>query len=155
MLTLRFIKATLSLGEQIVVLIEFSCGTVAALSGGECFMAPGQVNPLDLQKRPGLLETPLEHLAVRNTPAYNVTIDSDSGAVRIRRRRDLEMVVKAETYTDKDGRKHKFVNMVSVSSNSNCRYFITGCSFNVTLAVFEYLKALLKRYTYSSQVLFI
>lgn len=89
-------------------------------------MAPGQVNPLDLQKRPGLLETPLEHLAVRNTPAYNVTIDSDSGAARIRRRRDLEMVVKAETYTDKDGRKHKFVNMVSVSSNSNCRYFITG-----------------------------
>ena len=33
-----------------------------------------------------------------------------------RRRRDVEMIVRAESYTDKDGNKHEMVNMVSCFS---------------------------------------
>lgn len=76
-------------------------------------MAPNQVNPLRLDNRPGLLEAPLEmNNPAASVPPYNVTPASVGEEGRVRKRRDAEMVVRAETYTDKDGRKHKFVNMV-------------------------------------------
>lgn len=87
----------------------------AALGGGECYMAPGQVNPLGLANRPGLLEMPLDQLTrgpITSTPSYNST--SAAEASRIRVRRDTEMIVRAETYTDKEGRRHQVVNMVCI-----------------------------------------
>jgi len=101
---------------------------IEALSGGECFMAPNQVNPLGLVTRPGLLETPLEVVGGTAVPAYNVTRDTDAdteseGGGRVRRRRDAEMVVRTETFLDKDGRKHRVVNMNCLLGTAKCFKF--------------------------------
>ncbi|XP_075237654.1 multiple edematous wings [Lycorma delicatula] len=94
---------------------------VEALSGGECFMAPGQVNPLGLGSRPGLHEPPIEPLSSHVIP-HNVTVNTDSG-LHTRVRRDTEMVVRAEIFTDKDGRKHEIVKMNCILGTAKCFKF--------------------------------
>jgi len=96
---------------------------IEALSGGQCYMAPNQVNPLQLVSRPGLLEAPLEPLSPTPRPLHNTTDPSTDGSVRVRKRRDAEMVVRTETYTDKDGRKHKVVNMNCLLGTAKCFKF--------------------------------
>ncbi|XP_054286091.1 integrin alpha-PS1-like isoform X2 [Macrosteles quadrilineatus] len=96
---------------------------IEALSGGQCYMAPNQVNPLQLVSRPGLLEAPLEPLTPTSGPLYNTTEGGTDGSIRVRRRRDAEMVVRSETYTDKDGRKHKVVNMNCLLGTAKCFKF--------------------------------
>ena len=91
---------------------------VAGQGGGECFITHGQVNPLNLTRRPGVEELPLEALTHPAGPLAGtleppeLTWDLEQPQTR-RRRRDVEMVVRAESYVDKDGNKHELVNMVS------------------------------------------
>jgi hypothetical protein len=93
------------------------CG-VAGQGGGECFIAHSQVNPLNLTRRPGVEEPPLEALTLPARPLaatvepLDSTWEPERPQTR-RRRRDIEMVVRAESYVDKDGNKHELVNMVS------------------------------------------
>ncbi|XP_046678845.1 integrin alpha-PS1 isoform X2 [Homalodisca vitripennis] len=94
---------------------------IEALSGGECFMAPNQVNPLGLVDRPGLLEVPLD--GSTPVPPYNVSQEGNGEGQRTRRRRDAEMVVTAETYKDKDGRIHRVVNMNCLLGTAKCFKF--------------------------------
>lgn len=97
---------------------------IEALGGGECYMAPGQVNPLILANRPGLLETPLEQMTrgpITTTPSYNSTLAAEASRVRVRR--DTEMIVRAETYTDKDGKRHQVVNMNCLLGTAKCFKF--------------------------------
>ncbi|RZF31839.1 hypothetical protein LSTR_LSTR014253 [Laodelphax striatellus] len=86
---------------------------------GECHMAPGQVNPLGLKYRPGVsdsLHDALENLALTtmlpSTPLlHNATMEEDLDGMKVRMKRDTEMVVKSETVS-KDGRSYNVVNMV-------------------------------------------
>lgn len=96
---------------------------VTGQGGGECFIAHGHVNPLNLTRRPGVEELPLESLRLPSRPLAATleppepTWESDHPQTR-RRRRDVEMVVRAESYVDKDGNKHELVNMVSWTGGS-------------------------------------
>jgi hypothetical protein len=91
---------------------------VSGQGGGECFIAHSQVNPLNLTRRPGVEELPLEALTLPARPLAATleppeqTWDLEQPQNR-RRRRDVEMVVRAESYVDKDGNKRELVNMVS------------------------------------------
>ncbi|PSN29549.1 Integrin alpha-PS1, partial [Blattella germanica] len=89
---------------------------VEAQGGGECFIPESQVNPLNLARRPGMEEHPLEALTLPGGPLLS-TLDSpeptentENSETR-RRKRDVEMIVRAETYVDKSGNKHEVVNM--------------------------------------------
>ncbi|KAL1137846.1 hypothetical protein AAG570_009542 [Ranatra chinensis] len=82
---------------------------VEAISGGECFMLPGQVNPLGLQNRPGFFDSPLES---KPTPAPPLNSTTNS-PITTRRKRDLEMVVRPEQIVDGDGHRHDVVYMVT------------------------------------------
>lgn len=98
---------------------------VAGQGGGECFLTHGQVNPLNLTRRPGVEELPLEALTLPARPTAATLAppepawDLEQPQTR-RRRRDVEMVVRAESYVDKDGNKHELVNMVSWKSYFIC-----------------------------------
>ena len=91
---------------------------VAGQGGGECFITHGQVNPLNLTRRTGVEELPLEALTLTARPLAATLAppepawDLEQPHTR-RRKRDVEMVVRAESYVDKDGNKHELVNMVS------------------------------------------
>ena len=88
-------------------LIHFILTLLTALGGGECIMAPGQVNPLGLLNHPGLMDSPFE---ARPSPRpVNATRTPHT-----RRKRDLEMVVRSEPYVDRDGRRLDIVNMVGL-----------------------------------------
>lgn len=77
-------------------------------------MKDGQVNPLGLDSRPGLDETPLDEVLSRGSNSYSSeTNSSDDLLPHRRRRREQEMIVRPEAYTDKEGRKHQVVYMVS------------------------------------------
>jgi hypothetical protein len=84
----------------------------AGQGGGECFIPYNQVNPLNLTRRPGVEELPLEALTLPTRP-LSATLEPPEQPQTRRRRRDIEMVVRAESYIDKDGNKHELVNMVS------------------------------------------
>ena len=77
------------------------------------------MNPLNLTRRPGVEELPLEALTLPARPLAATLAplepawDLEQPQTR-RRRRDVEMVVRAESYVDKDGNKHELVNMVSL-----------------------------------------
>lgn len=100
---------------------------VAGQGGGECFITHGQVNPLNLTRRPGEEELPLEALTLPARPLATTlappepTWDFEQPPTR-RRRRDVEVVVRAESYVDKDGNKHEIVNMVSWKSYFICLF---------------------------------
>ena len=91
---------------------------VSAQGGGECFIPETHVNPLNLTRRPGMEEHPLEALTLPESSLLSTLEpreelrESENTKTR-RRRRDVEMIVRAESYTDKDGHKHEVVNMVS------------------------------------------
>lgn len=76
------------------------------------------MNPLGLTPRPGLNEPPLENLRLDPFFPTSKTFGEDEfrniseTGDRFRKRRDIEMIVKSEAYTDKDGTKHQIVNMV-------------------------------------------
>ena len=81
-------------------------------------MLPGQVNPLDLPPRPGLQEVPLDEMIPRvllnkGSSYTDQTNSTDNFPPRGRRKREQEMIVRPEAYTDKEGRKHQVVFMVS------------------------------------------
>lgn len=105
-------------GSQTAPTVPVNLCGVAGQGGGECFIAHSQVNPLNLTRRPGVEEPPLEALTLPARPlaATVEPLDSTWEPERPhtrRRRRDIEMVVRAESYVDKDGNKHELVNMVS------------------------------------------
>ncbi|XP_065559170.1 integrin alpha-PS1-like isoform X2 [Artemia franciscana] len=94
---------------------------------GECLMDPGQVNNLKLKRRPGAVETPLEHLILQDSPAplidfVNATESGDS-SLNKRRRRDLEEVVRAEAIVDKDGTTRHVVTMDCDKGTAKCFKF--------------------------------
>ncbi|XP_023726795.1 integrin alpha-PS1 isoform X2 [Cryptotermes secundus] len=102
--------------------------TVEGQGGGECFIAQSQVNPLNLTRRPGVEEPPLEALTLPARPlaATVEPLDSTWEPERPhtrRRRRDIEMVVRAESYVDKDGNKHELVNMNCLLGTAKCLKF--------------------------------
>lgn len=76
------------------------------------------MNPLNLTRRPGVEEFPLESLTLPSRPLATTleppepSWEPEHPQTR-RRRRDVEMVVRAESYVDKDGNRHELVNMVS------------------------------------------
>lgn len=81
-------------------------------------MLPGQVNPLGLPPRPGLLEVPLDEMIPRvflgkGNSYADQTNSTDDLPPHRRRKREQEMIVRPEAYTDKEGRKHQVVFMVS------------------------------------------
>lgn len=93
---------------------------VPAIGGGKCHAPSRDINPLGLKVRPGVDEPPLENLRMEpfllsGAPgrAEGPGFYNRSAELRNRReRRDSEMVVKPEAYTDKDGIRHHVVNMV-------------------------------------------
>ncbi|XP_063233340.1 integrin alpha-PS1 isoform X2 [Bacillus rossius redtenbacheri] len=92
--------------------------TVEAVGGGECLLAEDQVNPLGLPQRPGLSEAPLEALTLPAEPPAPADASD-----RPRSRRDTEMVVRAEAYTGKDGRRHEVVKMDCLLGTAKCLKF--------------------------------
>lgn len=107
---------------------------VAGQGGGECFIAHSQVNPLNLTRRPGVEELPLEALTLPARPLAATleppvpTWGLEQPQTR-RRRRDVEMVVRAESYVDKDGNRHELVNMVSWEAGQHLVLFTYLTSF--------------------------
>lgn len=97
--------------------------TVESQGGGSCTMLPGQVNPLELPPRPGLEETSWEEIAPRGqySSQMNGTQDIPS---RSRRKREQEMIVRPEAYTDKEGRKHQVVFMNCLLGTAKCFKFV-------------------------------
>lgn len=85
---------------------------VTGQGGGECFISHNHVNPLNLTRRPGVEELPLESLMLPARPLA-ATLEPPEQPQTRRRRRDVEMVIRAESYVDKDGNRHELVNMVS------------------------------------------
>lgn len=102
--------------------------SVEGQGGGECFITHGQVNPLNLTRRPGVEELPLEALTISARPLaaslahLEPSWDLEQPQTR-RRRRDVEMVVRAESYVDKDGSKHEPVNMNCLLHTAKCLKF--------------------------------
>lgn len=94
-----------------------------ALSGGECYMSQGQVNPLGLTTRPGVQEMPLdtirsENIALNNLMSSKLSTNSmknNSGGYYLNRvRREQNFVVGPETYTKENGKHLEIVKMVSI-----------------------------------------
>lgn len=80
-------------------------------------MDPKQVNVLDLPKRPGLVETPLDHIS-RTFPAPTISdieeneiAPSDNSESRTRRKR--QVVILPEAIVDNEGRTRHVVTMVN------------------------------------------
>lgn len=97
----------------------YSC---SAISGGECFMSQGQVNPLGLPVRPGVQEMPLDSISTENTAlnshmmsksTTSMIKNSSSGYYQNRVRREQNYVVGAETYVKDNGKHIEVVKMVS------------------------------------------
>ena len=83
-------------------------------------MDPKQVNVLDLPKRPGYKEIPIEHLARPVAPtisdvAENEIEDERNGSSTIRRikRQAPGVVILPEAITDNEGRTRHVVTMVT------------------------------------------
>ena len=83
---------------------------------GECIMDPKQVNILDLPKRPGLVEAPLDHIS-RTLPVPTISdieeneiASSYSSESRTRKKR--QVVILPEAIVDNEGRTRHVVTMV-------------------------------------------
>lgn len=62
------------------------------------------MNPLGLTIRPGSQDIPIDNDVISyQDPPYNMTSRS---------KRDIEMIIKSETFIDNDGHKREIVNMV-------------------------------------------
>ncbi|CAH0386379.1 unnamed protein product [Bemisia tabaci] len=110
---------------------------IEALSGGECFMAPGQVNPRGLTHRPGLTESPLDSVSRLSTysripssivyttpvPMYNASKVAMYDRSMNRIRRSYDEISPPEMYVDKDGKAHSFVNLNCALGNAECIKF--------------------------------
>ncbi|XP_049862798.1 integrin alpha-PS1 isoform X1 [Schistocerca gregaria] len=101
-------------GKWLLYLIEPP--SVEAIGGGQCYMEPEQVNPLGLVQRPGVDETPLEALIMISDNEANASAST-------RRKRDTEMVIRAELQTDKDGRQRQIVTMSCSQGSAKCIRF--------------------------------
>ena len=91
-------------------------------------MDPKQVNVLDLPKRPGYKEAPIEHLARHVTPTIS-DIDESNNEIESgrnssssssvhRTKRQAGVVILPEAITDNEGRTRHVVTMVS-----SCPFF--------------------------------
>lgn len=83
-------------------------------------MDPKQVNVLDLPKRPGYVEVPLEHLARHVTPTISDIIENteineieERNATGRRKRQTSPVVILPEAITDNEGRTRHVVTMVT------------------------------------------
>lgn len=98
---------------------------VESQGGESCTMKPGQVNPLNLRQRPGLEEASWDEISPRGGNIYsgpsNTTQNSPS---KIRRKREQEMIVRPEAWTDKEGRKHQVVYMDCLLGTAKCFHFV-------------------------------
>lgn len=82
--------------------------TFLAHGGGKCYVPDDKVNPLQLESRPGLFDSPTTppSSSMNNSTETEVT----EGGTRRRRR---ELRVRSERVFDSEGRAHNVVNMVS------------------------------------------
>ncbi|XP_003246766.1 integrin alpha-PS1 isoform X2 [Acyrthosiphon pisum] len=105
---------------------------VEAISGGECYMTQGQVNPLGLPVRPGVQEMPLDSISTENIALNSHMIsktttsiikNSSSGYYQNRVRREQNYVVGAETYVKDNGKHIDVVKMNCLVGNAKCFKF--------------------------------
>ncbi len=85
-------------------------------------MDPKQVNVLDLPKRPGYKEIPIEHLARHVTPTISDVVEENeiedaderntSSIIRRIKRQAPGLVILPEAITDNEGRTRHVVTMV-------------------------------------------
>lgn len=92
----------------------------SGLSGGECFIPLGQVNPLGLPIRPGIEEKSLDENQSHSTVPKNRTtsesttyvVENSTGIHHNRFRRDQNYVVGHETYFKDNRNNSKAVKIV-------------------------------------------
>lgn len=83
-------------------------------------MDPRQVNVLDLPKRPGFVEPPIEHLATRHLPIAPTISDVEENEIdslgnsrnSTRRKRQAGVVILPEAITDNEGKTRHIVTLV-------------------------------------------
>lgn len=93
-------------------------------------MDPKQVNVLGLPKRPGFVETTIEHLA-RNAAVPTISdidneIDPKASNVSTRHKRNSGVVILPEAITDNEGKtKHVVTMVISKGKSSQFRFQLT------------------------------
>ncbi|XP_034256700.1 integrin alpha-PS1 isoform X2 [Thrips palmi] len=105
---------------------------VESQGGGSCTIKKDLVNPLGFENRPGLDETPLDEVAPQGGNSYSSETNRSDDFPHRRRRREQEMIVRPEAYTDKEGRKHQVVYMNCLLGTAKCFKFV--CSVHNLLA---------------------
>ena len=110
--------------KYLTLLINNKCifNTRSVISGGECFICQGYVNPLGLPVRSGIQEMPLDSFSTENIVLNNYMMpksttgmikNSSSGYYQNRVRRDQNYGVVVETYVNDDGKHIEVIKMVS------------------------------------------
>ncbi|XP_046437434.1 integrin alpha-PS1-like isoform X2 [Daphnia pulex] len=97
---------------------------------GECIMDPKQVNVLDLPKRPGFVEAPIEHLA-RHLPVPTISdideneiVEMESAPVNsTRQKRQAGVVILPEAIVDNEGKTRHVVTMDCDRGTAKCFMF--------------------------------
>ena len=110
--------------------IHFSLSFFNRAGDGECIMDPKQVNVLDLPKRPGFVEAPIEHLA-RHLPVPTISdideneLDEMDSTLQVsavnstRQKRQAGVVILPEAIVDNEGKTRHVVTMVNIPQSTS------------------------------------
>ncbi|XP_050530461.1 integrin alpha-PS1 isoform X2 [Daktulosphaira vitifoliae] len=103
---------------------------IESLGGGECILASGQVNPLNLIVRPGVQEIPLENFRkdnslnnLLNSKTVTSETKNSTGFYQNRIRREENYILGAETYINDNGKPKEIVKMDCLLGNAQCFKF--------------------------------